>query len=296
MDILSALRQSNKLVQGAQQRLKELGTDFKMPEGVFIGNVSKFELKVVKNKPAMPFKFLVVSSGTGEYNGFPTGSIAFLNTDWGIAFALKLLISLGVTEAREYKDQTEFVGYVNHVNKIKDSFSIDITNNKQGFPQYTVLEKVANTTKTNAVSTPKIEENPLADVEENIVNTSNPLETEEIIDDFAEGLPETENSKPGSMYNDNDPSIPDLSGSSIPDLPGLENETDDLNKKIIPAKTIKKLKMLCAGNDLEIPGIKDMDGNQIVFEIQRLQPQGFKGLVKGEKDTLKSVGLEILIK
>jgi hypothetical protein len=292
MDILTALRQSNQLVQGAQQRLKELGTDFKMPEGCFTGKPSKFELKVIKNKPAMIFKFLVVSSGTGEHNGFTTGSIAFLNTDWGIAFALKLLISLGVSEAQNYKDQSEFISFVNHVNKIKDSFLIDITNNKQGYPQYTVLNKV-NDTKTNT-SKPIVEENPLAETEDPVKDSENAasLQQEEIIDDFAEGLSETNTSdKPGSMYDDNDP--------SIPNLPGLEDEGDnsgDLNKQIIPAKTIKKLKMICAGNDLEIPGIKDMDGNQIVLEMQRLQPQGFKGLVKSEKETLKSVGLEILIK
>ena len=272
-DVLAALRAANKFHKTAISKLKELDPEYKLPIGVYTVKHEEFFLKVINDNPALEVKILIIKSATGEQDGFSKSHLLWLNSGFGISKALSYLTTLGVksVEQRYTKDQNEaFVQFVNEANKIKDEFAIELTYNKAGYANFSLLRKV-NSSKIEEISGKSpVEEIPITEVIEDL-----PEIEEEIIDDFA-----------------NDDIITEEEIPEIPELSTKPKTTDAFEKYK------KQLQMFLFTMDIKIDNMKNQPAETLVKAIETQVPEGFntKDLDKKDITMLKKVGLEKLLK
>ena len=292
MGILQDLQKMNKLCTAANNRLNGMDNGVKPPAGPYEVELAGFELVSIKDMPCLKN---VYSITTGKNDGDCVSTLNFLNSDWGIAFALNTLISLGVKNVRKrFKNNkmVEFQAFTNEVNKITNIFLIDLTYNDKDYMQIKVIRKIGEA-KAEVVEPepvePEIVEN-IEVVEELPAETETVTEPEEeIVDDFAEELPET------SMYDDADTSslpeclkeeeLEDDLEAEIPVIEELETE-----KKKDISKYTKKLQNFAYGHDL-IADPKKLTAQEIVDQINVDADVDMNDLSKAEKTLLKNVGL-----
>ncbi len=293
-NILAALKQSNKLFKAATIRLKELDSDFKIPEGIFTGKIVNFKLDQINDKLCIKRSFLISKSATGEFDGFTTKDMMFLNSDFGIAFALKMFIQFEIFEARDSKSMEDFVLFVKKANAIKDFYVFDAVYNKAGYLNINIVKKVESEIEVNSEvesesevdSEVNSEVNSEVEFEDEIVDdfteefiSETTFKENEIVDDFANNEKSTtENNKP--FYDD----------SNVPDIPELNNESGSLEKYK------KKLKAFIAANDIEIPNLNRLSTDELIDQIKNNVVEGITNLEKTEKTLLKNVGLVHLIR
>ena len=272
-DVLAALRAANKFHKEAMSKLKELDPEFKLSIGVYTIKHKNFALKVINDNPVIEIELLIMKSATGEYDGFSKNFLLWLNSGFGISKALSYLTTLGVksVDQRYAKDQNEaFVSFVNDANKIKDEFAIELTYNKAGYANFSLLRKV-NSSKIEEVPT----ESPVEEIPQGSPIEDLPETEEEIIDDFAEDDIITE--------------------EEIPEIPELQSKTVSTGAF---EKYKKQLQMFLFTMDIEVEDMKNQPAEVLVQAIETQVPEGFniKDLEKKDVTMLKKVGLEKLLK
>jgi len=289
-DLIAAMRAADKLATSALQRAKENQPDVKPNPGIFEGRVKKFELAMISDKLAIRRKFLIVKESQAKYNGYPIGDLMFLSSDRAIGFALNSMISFGVTKVYTTyaeKKTKAFEIFLNEINKMKDLFAFDLSYNDSGYANIKLLRKIE--TSEPVEETPIEEVVPESISEDITLSDDTVTETEPMVDDFAEDFETSEEKKP-DFYDDKDPSIPDIPGLEEDTIPGPSIDAFEVYKK--------ELQLFAFAHDVEIPNLKTLAAEEVVDQLKTRCTTGFKksDLAKKEKTLLKNVGLMELMK